>query len=205
MLQQVINKPTDYIGMSSGKLSSKNTVCTLLKAGCWCYDCDGQVMVTGGSDSSRHGNNNNIHFTTDDDDDKTAAMEETKKDVVPGFGEKWKEHVTSEILPTSSSHQHNSDHKEEKEQFTGQCLVFQLKGNRFLRRMVRKIVNSVLQEAEDVVSFYCKNGTMTEELEKEWIHQWEERVQEKIRSGNGPAPPGGLLFWSLEVDPTIAN
>ena len=69
--------------------------------------------------------------------------------------------------------------------------------------MMRKVVNSVLLEASEVL---IEVGD--EDLPQEgtgWRVRWRDRVERKDRTGNGPAPPEGLCLWCVEVQPTIAN
>uniref|UniRef100_A0A7S1YE86 tRNA pseudouridine synthase n=1 Tax=Grammatophora oceanica TaxID=210454 RepID=A0A7S1YE86_9STRA len=61
------------------------------------------------------------------------------------------------------------------------CLVFRFKANRFLKRMVRKMINSVLQEAT------LPKGC------------WRDRIMAKERGDNHPAPGEGLCFWRAYV------
>ena len=115
-------------------------------------------------------------------------------DVVLGFGDCWKD-VCRRV---SSDHGIRDDNNAR-----GSCLVFRVKGDRFLRRMMRKVVNSVLLEASEVL---IEVGD--EDLPQEgtgWRVRWRDRVERKDRTGNGPAPPEGLCLWCVEVQPTIAN
>jgi len=70
------------------------------------------------------------------------------------------------------------------------CLVFRFRANRFIRRMVRKTINSLLLEADHVISKDFPNN---------WPTRWKEQLKQRDRSGNTPAPSEGLCMWRVYV------
>ena len=103
------------------------------------------------------------------------------------------------------------DHDDED----GCCLVFRIKSDQFLRRMMRKMVNSLVQEGLDVVLMMMMMR-MREDVDdvignnddddKDWKSRWMERIRSGDRSHNDPAPPEGLCLWSVDIkDPDDDN
>lgn len=114
--------------------------------------------------------------------DKDEVSVQEKSDVVPGFGDCWRMIIERE-------EQHN--------EYSG-CLVFKVKSNRFLRRMMRKLINSVLMDASDVLETYVDQDERMARKEQ-WKQKWRERVETKDRGGNDAAPPEGLCLWRVDV------
>lgn len=114
--------------------------------------------------------------------DKDEVSVQEKSDVVPGFGDCWNMIIKRE-------EQHN--------EYSG-CLVFKVKSNRFLRRMMRKLINSVLMDASDVLEKYADQDERMARKEQ-WKQKWRERVETKERGGNDAAPPEGLCLWRVDV------
>lgn len=88
------------------------------------------------------------------------------------------------------------------------CFVFKLKSDRFLRRMIRKLINALLQETSDVLSdyydnsnngIYLKDARFCTAKVDEWKYKLIQRLEMNDRSNNPPAPPYGLFLWKVEV------
>ena len=173
LLQQVLGIEVDYYGISAGKLKTKDTLCKLDRADVWLYDRNGQAIF---QPESQH------------------RLNEDRSDVVPGFGSSWKWHCNDQ----------QQRHLQEQEASSTQgayayssCMVFRVRSNRFLRRMMRKLVNSVLQEAsllldeEEPACFSSLDGN------DDWKQRWKQRLELKDRSNCQPAPPAGLCLWRV--------
>ena len=65
------------------------------------------------------------------------------------------------------------EREEQHNEYSG-CLVFKVKSNRFLRRMMRKLINSVLMDASDVLETYADRDKRLAR-KKEWKQKWRER------------------------------
>jgi tRNA pseudouridine(38-40) synthase len=105
------------------------------------------------------------------------------KEVTRGFGDAWRDVLLQE------------------EQKLCCCLVFRLKADRFLRRMIRKLINALLQETMHIISEYTTSLPNSAILgkEDEWKNRLILRLEQKDRSNNPPAPPIGLCLWRVEV------
>ena len=101
---------------------------------------------------------------------KDEGSLQRKDEVVPGFENCWRSII---------------ERGGERNEYSG-CLVFKVKSNRFLRRMVRKLINSVLLDASDVLTHYPNDRLARKE---EWEQKWRKRVENKDRGGNDAAPP----------------
>ena len=113
---------------------------------------------------------------------KNEEYQQYKSEVVPGFGYCWRSII---------------ERDEQHHEYSG-CLVFKVKSDRFLRRMMRKLINSVLMDASDVLKVYPDRNDRAASKE-EWKQKWRERVETKDRSGNDAAPPDGLCLWRVDV------
>lgn len=109
-----------------------------------------------------------------------------ENNVVPGFSDCW-ESVCQQYKKRDS----------EQCEYIG-CMVFKVKSNRFLKRMMRKLINSVLLDASEVLETYQDHATILA-AKDEWKDKWRQRVDTKDRSGNDAAPPEGLCLWRVDV------
>ena len=64
--------------------------------------------------------------------------------------------------------------------------------------MMRKLINSVLMDASDVLQAYVDRDDRFSRR-NEWQNRWKDRVETKDRSGNDAAPPEGLCLWRVDV------
>ncbi len=106
------------------------------------------------------------------------------EEVIHGFGDTWKKVLLQE-------HQQPCC-----------CFVFKLKSDRFLRRMIRKLINALLQETTSVIDKYKTSSSCADEIyrkEDEWKNRLILRLEQKDRSNNPPASPLGLCLWRIEV------
>jgi tRNA pseudouridine(38-40) synthase len=104
-----------------------------------------------------------------------SGQSDSDDDPVPTFSLCWK--------ALQSSHTANNDYDH--------CLIFRVRANRFLRRMVRKMVTSLLQQAELVL--LSKNSSQG------WQNSWIGRLATRDRSGMEGAPAQGLCLWCVHV------
>lgn len=102
-------------------------------------------------------------------------------DIVPGFSRSWKESITGGF----------------EGEFLG-CLVFNVKSNRFLRKMMRKLVNGVLMEAATILHAepYLDVPVGTDPW---WKNKWRRGLKKLDRSGNDAAAAEGLALWKVDV------
>jgi tRNA pseudouridine(38-40) synthase len=114
----------------------------------------------------------------------TASSNFIDKEVTPKFGETWRE-----VL------------RQDERNLCCYCLVFKLKADRFLRRMIRKLINALLQETMRIISDYNTSLLDSDVIgkEEEWKNSLILRLEQKDRSNNPPAPPIGLCLWRVEV------
>lgn len=120
-----------------------------------------------------------LHYAT-----SVNSLALADREVTRGFGDAWRDVLFLQ-----------------EEQNLCCCLVFRLKADRFLRRMIRKLINALLQETMHIINEY-KIGLPNSDIigkEDEWKNRLIHRLEQKDRSNNPPAPPIGLCLWRVEV------
>ncbi|CAB9523600.1 expressed unknown protein [Seminavis robusta] len=96
------------------------------------------------------------------------------KDHVPGFSKAWKESLAACKC--------QDDYDEEE---YPHCLLFTIRANRFLKRMMRKLINGLL------LDHGCNAGGLLLDGKRRFT----KRLSSLDRSGNHPAPSEGLCLW----------
>lgn len=183
MLSAVEGQPIDYRALSYGKQRTTSTVCTIHRARCWGYDHLGQCM-----------NVPSVSWEEKDVENEEEGKGEEKianYEAVIGFGECWGDANTIDAITDDTSSCNGVTYHHPA------CLVFRVKADRFLRRMMRKIINSVMQEASVVLD---NNFVQDVEHDSPWRQNWKNRVETGYRGGNRPAPAEGLCLWRVDTD-----
>lgn len=117
----------------------------------------------------------------------TDERTDTNNDIVQGFASCW-ESVCQEHMQQDS----------EKCEYVG-CIVFRVRSNRFLKRQMRKLINSVLLDASEVLETYQHDPVQIIAAKEKWKDKWRKRVHTKDRGSNDAAPPEGLCLWRVAV------
>ena len=81
----------------------------------------------------------------------------------------------------------------------GEIPGFRVRSNRFLRRMMQKVVNSVSQEASLLMEEEEPACCSPLDGNDDRIQMWKQRLELEDRSNCQFAPPAGLSLWRVNT------
>ena len=210
LIQPVLNRTLNYYALSHGKPRSQNQDCILYNAECWLY---GTTTNNDYNDNNTNQIPSNIHTNTrvyynpisplDKCSDYEINNDNLTKDhgaddVVPEFGKYWNEMLYNQFQTINN----NASSQDEKKVYA--CLVRKVHGNRFLRRMMRKLVATLYQDAQEILSQRQQYMEETNNDDFQNQNKWLKRIQNQKRTPL-TAPPEGLCLWQVHIDPSMSS
>ena len=112
---------------------------------------------------------------------------------VPGFSRAWKEAHKDRDIKFGNGTEVHYPH----------CIVFSIHANRFLRRMMRKLINGLLLDVDNTKDHAKEESILNKFRDDNKKLRFQNRLVSMDRSGNHPAPAEGLCLWKVSLRPTI--